>query len=87
MTPPPPPVHHDRATVLAWFDDDGGDIDGRALLANLRLLRRDNDWRVDARVGATVWDIPLVYWPTGATETIRLEPVAGSGDAVWRRVS
>jgi len=84
MTPPPPPVHHDRATVLAWFD---GDIDGRLLLLNIQALRKDTDWRVQSALERTFWDIRLVYWPSGETDMIRLEPVVGTDDAVWRRVS
>jgi len=83
MTPPTPSIHHDRATVLAWLD---GDIDGRALLLNIQALHKDTDWRVQSALERTFWDIRLVYWPTGETDTIRLEPVAGTDDAVWRRV-
>jgi len=79
-----PHTHPDLATVLAWFV---GDIDGRDLLVNIKDLHRDPDWRVQSILGHTLWDIDLIYWPTRSTYKIRLEPVAGSNDAVWRRAA
>ncbi len=79
-----PHTHPDLATVLTWFV---GDIDGRDLLVNIKDLHRDPDWRVQSILGRTLWDIDLIYWPTRSTYKIRLEPVAGSNDAVWRRAA
>jgi len=79
-----PHTHPDLATVLAWFV---GDIDGRDLLVNIKDLHRDPDWRVQSILGHTLWDIDLIYWPTRSTYKIRLEQVAGSNDAVWRRAA
>jgi len=78
------PTHPDLATVLAWFV---GDIDGRQLLVNIKDLHRDPDWRVQSILGRTLWDIDLIYWPTRSMCNMRLEPVAGSNDAVWRQAA
>jgi hypothetical protein len=79
-TPHPAP-----AAVRAWFaGDDDGDIDGRALVAALRTLRTDPDWRVQAIPGPALWDIALIHWPTRTRLAVRLAPVAGSGGTLWR---
>ena len=64
-----------------------GHINGRALVAHLRRLRTDSDWRVQLIVGPALWDIALIHWPTHAHLALRLAPVAGSGGALWRRVA
>ncbi len=77
-------THPDRAAVLAWF---AGDIDGRQLLVNIKELHRDADWRVQSILGRTLWDIDLIHWPTRSVCHMRLAPVAGSNDAVWRHAA
>ncbi len=79
-----PATHPDPAAVLAWYE---GDIDGCGLLGRLAALRRDPDWRVQAILGHTRWDIDLIHWPTRAKYAVRLEPVPGSDEAVWRRAA
>jgi len=74
----------DPAEVIAWFS---GDVDGKALFANVKRLRTDSNWRVQFIPSPTLWDVDLVYWPTGAKYSVRLEPVRGSGNALWRRVA
>jgi len=74
----------DPTEVLAWF---GGDVDGKTLFANVKRLRTDPNWRVQFIPSPTLWDVNLVYWPTGAKYNVRLEPVQGSGNALWRRVA
>jgi hypothetical protein len=70
-------LHPTPADVRAWVAGDGdGHIDGRALVAHLRGLRTDPDWRVQLIASPALWDIAL-----------RLAPVAGSGGARWRRIA
>jgi hypothetical protein len=75
-------MNPDPTDVLAWFE---GDVDGKALFVNMKSLRSDPNWRVQFIPSPNLWDINLVYWPTGARYTARLEPVHGSGKALWRR--
>ncbi len=77
-------THPDPAAVLTWFEDA---IDGRALLVNIKELRRNPDWRVQSILGDTLWDIDLIHWPSGSKYKIRLEPVPGTNDALWRLVA
>ncbi len=77
-------LHPDPVEVLAWFS---GDVDGKALFTNVKSLRTDPNWRVQFIPSPTVWDVNLVYWPTGVKYAVRLEPVRGSGAAVWRRIA
>lgn len=77
-------AHPDPAEVLAWFS---GDIEGKVLFVNVKRLRTDPNWRVQFIPSPAIWDINLVYWPTGAKYCVRLEPVRESGNATWRRVA
>jgi len=74
----------DLVTVLTWFE---GAIDGRALLVNLKALRRDPNWRVQSLVGNSAWSVDLIHWPSRVTYRMRLEPVAGTTGAVWRQAA
>jgi len=69
-------------------DGDGdGHIDGHALIAHMRALRTDPDWRVQLIAGPALWDIALIHWPTHTRLALRLAPVAGSGGALWHWVA
>ncbi len=72
----------DPDTVLSLFT---GPIDPPALIASIKALRQDLNWRVLVHASATVCDIDLVYWPTGTRHHVRLEEVARGDDLLWRR--
>ena len=74
----------DPATVLRIF---AGAIDPPALIALIKALRQDLNWRVIVHASASECDIDLLYWPTGARQHVRLEEVGRGPDSVWRRVA
>ena len=51
-------MHPDPADVLTWFT---GDVDGKALFANVKSLRTDPNWRVQFIPSPALWDVNLVY--------------------------
>jgi len=73
----------DPALVLGIV---AGAIDPPALIAAIKALRQDLDWRVIVHASAHQCDIDLLYWPTGARHHVRLEDVGRGPDSVWRRV-
>ncbi len=77
-------MHSDLADVFTWFN---GDVDGKTLFANVKSLRTNPNWRVQFIPSPALWDVNLVYWPTGVKYAVRLEPVKGSGQTLWRRVA
>lgn len=77
-------LHPDPTDVLAWFD---GAVDGKELFANVKSLRSDPNWRVQFIPSPNLWDITLVYWPTGKRYMVRLEPLRGSHNTLWHRTA
>jgi len=74
----------DPATVLSIF---AGAIDPPALIAAIKPLRQDLNWRVIVHASVSQCDIDLLYWPTGVRHHVRLEDMSRGADIVWRRAA
>ena len=77
-------VTQNPTTVLAHFD---GDIVPRALIALVKVLRHDPNWRATLTASDCHCDVDLIYWPTGARYRIPLTSVLVATGPVWRRAT
>ena len=72
-------VTQNPTTVLAHFD---GDIVPRALIALVKVLRHDPNWRATLTASDRHCDVDLIYWSTGALSHTLKERVGCHGTRV-----
>ncbi len=75
----------DQSVADAALSLFSGNLTDDTLVAHLKTLRADPDWRVFVLEGPKVRDIELIYTPTNAWYVLRLTKVWRLRGQVWRR--